>query len=162
YHLNAITDNGQGELFIAAESGYVYRSGDDGASWETLKPPYDGSFFDIVAYGDNIIVTGLRGHVFISRDRGDTWKPLPTGIQTALTAITRLQNNQLVIVGHAGVVLLVDGSMNTTSLYRLSSRSATSDAAEISANQLMLVGEHGASVLNLCDAFTEVLSEGCK
>ena len=59
-------------------------------------------------------------------------------------------------------VLLVDDSMNITSLYRLSSRSAISDAAEISANQLMLVGEHGASVLNLCDAFTEVLSEGCQ
>ncbi len=45
YHLNAIFRGPGDTLFIAAEYGSIYRSLDDGASWERLHPPYDGSFW---------------------------------------------------------------------------------------------------------------------
>jgi photosystem II stability/assembly factor-like uncharacterized protein len=162
FHLNAITANGEGDLYIAAEAGHVYRSDDNGGSWQVLKPPYEGSFFDVEAFGDTVIVAGLRGHIYVSTDRGEQWRSLSSGVQTALTGITPLQNGKLLVVGHAGVVLLVDEALQSVTIHRLAGRSAISDAVEMSANQVMLVGEHGASLLNLCQVFASELSGGCE
>src|SRR4051812_32655154 len=47
YHLNRIVGVGN-RLFIAAESGQLYRSDDRGASWRGMPSPYEGSFFGLV------------------------------------------------------------------------------------------------------------------
>jgi photosystem II stability/assembly factor-like uncharacterized protein len=161
YHLNAITDDGSGTLYIAAESGYVYRSRDGGKSWQVLNLPYEGSFFDIEAYGDTVIVVGLRGNAFVSTDAGETWRSLSTGVQAALTSITRLDSGHVVITGHAGVVLIADKQLTSMDLYRLHDRSAISDSLVVG-RRLVLVGEHGISTLNVCRVFASQLSGVCK
>jgi photosystem II stability/assembly factor-like uncharacterized protein len=45
YHLNAMVRFPDGVRLIAGEAGYSYRSLDDGASWEPLELPYDGSMW---------------------------------------------------------------------------------------------------------------------
>ena len=161
YHLNAITDNGNGKLYIAAESGYVYRSTDNGQTWQVLNLPYEGSFFDIAAYGNTVITAGLRGHIFVSHDAGESWHQLQTNIESALTSITRLESGQFVVMGHAGIVLLLDHQLSRVSTYQLADRSALSDAISLD-HELVLAGEHGVSTLDLCLAFSSKFSGDCE
>ena len=48
FHLNAITGDGKGRVFIAGEGGVMFRSLDGGLSWEALEPFYEGSWFGVV------------------------------------------------------------------------------------------------------------------
>ncbi len=147
-HLNAIARTGSGALFIVGERGTAFRSRDDGASWQRLKLPYDGSMFDVVGYaGDRIIAFGLRGHVYESGDLGDHWQRLATGTELSLMGGAALPNDGIVIVGANGIVL-----ERTQADQPL--RSHVDQSAGIIANVLplqgnaafLLVGEHGASV----------------
>lgn len=154
FHLNAISKNAVGELFIAAEAGNLYRSTDTGKHWTSLLSPYDGSFFDVLAWGDkHVAVAGLRGHLYVSADKGESWKKIPSNLETSLNSIIRLKNGQLLVVGHAGMVLLVSADFTEAVSYQLANRKALSDVYEFKANQLLLVGESGVSTFNLCDAF---------
>ena len=161
YHLNAITDNGSGTLFIAAESGYVYRSEDGGDNWQVLNPPYEGSFFDISASGDTVVVVGLRGHVFISEDAGKNWQQVNTGIETTLTSIKRIADQRYIVVGHAGVILLVNTRTGEVALYRQAARNAFSDVVLTKQQDLLMVGDHGIAIRDICQLFSAQLTETC-
>ena len=44
FHLNSIGKTDAGTLIIAGEAGVMFRSKDNGESWETLYSPYEGSW----------------------------------------------------------------------------------------------------------------------
>jgi photosystem II stability/assembly factor-like uncharacterized protein len=68
-HFNTVLRLGDGSLFIAGEKGLMARSSDEGANWQMLQSPYVGSFFGALPLGDKgVLVYGMRGNVFISRD----------------------------------------------------------------------------------------------
>ncbi len=45
FHLYSIVRMQTGELLVSGEAGSVYLSINNGASWEKLKTPYEGSYF---------------------------------------------------------------------------------------------------------------------
>lgn len=162
FHLNAISQNPDGELYIAAEAGNVYRSVDFGENWTTLSSPYEGSFFDVLAWGDShVALAGLRGNLYLSDDKGESWRKIPSIVETSLNSLTRLRNGQLLAVGHAGVLLLVSADFSRAMVYQLPDRKALSDVYEHKYNQVLLVGESGITALNLCDAFQAKMIIGC-
>ena len=64
-HLNALTAQAGGKLFIAGEAGLLLRSDDQGKIWQALPSPYKGSFFGVVALRDgSVLAYGLRGKIF--------------------------------------------------------------------------------------------------
>lgn len=161
FHLNAISRNSSGELFIAAEAGQIYRSIDNGDNWSVLPSPYEGSFFDVLSWGESqLAVAGLRGNFYLSNDKGDNWKKIPTNLETSLNSLIQLKNGQILAVGHAGIVLLLSADFLHTTSYQLANRKALSDVYEFKPNQLMLVGESGITTLDLCDVFKSQL-DGC-
>lgn len=105
-HLNAMARTGSGALFIVAERGSVFRSRDEGRSWQRLQMPYDGSMFGVIGYaGDQIMVFGLRGNAFESPDLGDSWQVLDTGTELSLMGGVAHGNGGAVLVGTNGIVL---------------------------------------------------------
>ena len=105
-HLNGITRTGSGAFFVVAERGSAYRSRDDGATWERLKLPYDGSMFGVIGdEGEHVLVYGLRGNVFESSDLGDHWQHIETGTQFSLIGGAPLGKDGAVLVGANGTVL---------------------------------------------------------
>jgi photosystem II stability/assembly factor-like uncharacterized protein len=162
FHLNAISQNPNGVRYIAGEAGNIYRSVNSGENWTTLSSPYEGSFFDVLAWGDShVAVAGLRGNLYLSSDKGESWNKIPSTVETSLNSLIRLKNGQLLAVGHAGVLLLVSADFSQTMIYQLPNRKALSDGYEIKPNQLLLVGESGVSLFNLCDAFKSEALGGC-
>lgn len=78
FHLNTVTGDGKGRVFVAGEGGVMFRTLDGGQSWESLEPFYDGSWFGAVynPQHDALLVFGLRGNLYRSIDFGATWEPV--------------------------------------------------------------------------------------
>ena len=106
-HFNAIVRTGSGGLLIAGERGALYRSRDNGVTWEKAKLPYDGSMFGALGWeGEHVLVLGLRGNVYESDDLGGSWRKVETGINANLMGGQALANGGAVLVGANGRVLV--------------------------------------------------------
>lgn len=104
-NLNAITGI-NGQLYIAAESGTVYRLNRATQRFDTLATGYDGSFFGLACQGQTVLAFGLVGTVYRSEDQGDTWAPLDTPSEAIITAGLALPDGQqFVLVNAAGDLL---------------------------------------------------------
>ena len=147
-HLNAIARTGSGALLIVGERGSAFRSRDQGATWQRLQLPYDGSMFGVIGYeGDHVLAFGLRGHAYESGDLGEHWNQVQTGTGLSLMGGAATADGGAAIVGANGVVLvrgkggeplrtLVDQSAGIISTVLPLGQGAT----------LLLAGENGASV----------------
>jgi photosystem II stability/assembly factor-like uncharacterized protein len=106
-HLMALFAGSQGQLFVAAESGGVFRSTDSGRSWSLVQTDNKGSFWAGLALRDgSLLMAGLRGHLYRSTDGGLHWLEVPSGTQQSLTAIAELGDGQVQVVGLSGSVLI--------------------------------------------------------
>lgn len=106
-HFNAIARTSDGSLLIAGERGSLLRSRDNGANWQRMKLPYDGSMFGAIGFdGQRAIVFGLRGHAFETEDLGDNWRELATGTELSLLGGVKLANGGVALVGANGLVLV--------------------------------------------------------
>lgn len=110
-HFNAIARTGSGALVIVGERGTVYRSRDNGATWQKTRFPYQGSMFGVLAWeGEHILAFGLRGNAYESKDLGDTWTKVDTGSANSLMGGVALANGGAVLVGANGKFLSRGGS----------------------------------------------------
>ncbi|WP_454247784.1 WD40/YVTN/BNR-like repeat-containing protein [Pseudomonas sp. F-14 TE3623] len=103
-HLYALA--GSAEVFyIAGEQGLLLRSLDSGRHFEQLDGPYDGTYFSLAIQDDGaLLIGGLRGKAFRSRDQGDTFEALTNPIPVSLGAAPRV-GHQTLWVNQAGSVL---------------------------------------------------------
>lgn len=150
FHLNAIVPAPDGDLFIAAEAGLIYRSSDGAASWESLESPYEGSFFG--ALGDTegeLLVFGLRGHLYRSRDAGREWEQIALDTQAMLTDATRLPDGRVVIVGLEGMVLIETEAGYEE--FQRPGRSGLTAVVAIDSETLVLAGDAGLSRVRLAE-----------
>ncbi|WP_165954234.1 WD40/YVTN/BNR-like repeat-containing protein [Seongchinamella unica] len=106
-HLNGITADSAGGLFIASEWGYIFRSTCSGKTWEAIETGYDGSFFGVVVNPatDSVFAYGLLGTIYRSRDRGATWEELDSGTASSLFGAVATANGALVMVGLNGTAV---------------------------------------------------------
>lgn len=150
-HLNGITRVKDAGLFIVGEQGTLYRSSDDGQTWQKLDSPYEGSFFGVIgtAKPQTLLAYGLRGNLYRSTDFGDTWQqvdlqaargPLEFGLSNA----TLLDDGSLVLVGNGGTVLHSSDDGVTFSVFNRADRLALAGASGLSDGNLILVGQGGA------------------
>ena len=147
FHLNAVAAAADGSLYLAGEAGHLYRSDDQGATWQALASPYEGSFFGFLPLSDGaLLVFGLRGELFRSEDRGATWTKVASGTEATLMAGLELGGGRVVVAGLAGALLRSDDSGRTFRSTPLEDRKANV-ALLGSADHLVLFGEGGARSL---------------
>jgi photosystem II stability/assembly factor-like uncharacterized protein len=148
-HLNAITGDNKGRVFIAGECGVMYRSMDNGGKWESLQPFYEGSWFGSVydAKHDALLVFGLRGNLFRSTDFGATWEPVSQDNTNTLAGGTASPQGEIVLAGAGGTVLRsTDGGQSfqhNVIKDRLNLSSGLSHGG-----RLLLVGQGGVRIDN--------------
>lgn len=104
-HLNAILALDDQRVMIAAESGYGFRSEDGGKTWESFRFPYPGSMFGLVRASGGVMAFGLRGHVQITNDFGDSWTELESGVNSTLLGGAVNSEGYPVLVGAGATVL---------------------------------------------------------
>ena len=150
YHLNRIVSSSDSRLYIAAESGHLYRSEDGGASWAGVLSPSEGSFFGVLPLSEGALLAfGLRGNLYRSADAGSTWERIPTGTVALLDGAARFAGHGVAIVGLAGVVLTSDDGGRTFRLLQQANRAGLSAAVAVGDDELATVGEDGAKLISL-------------
>ena len=148
-HLNAMASTPDGSLFIAGERGAMFRSLDQGETWERVAFPYDGSMFGLVTWGPgHVLAYGLRGHAFESLDAGNTWSQLDTGTEVALQGGVALDRGGTVLVGNEGVLLRRDDA--ASALVRATFETGLGETPLLTSalpleGRLLLIGEKGVS-----------------
>ncbi len=152
FHLNALVPAGTGRLFIAGESGVIYRSDDGGSTWRKLSSPYAGSWFGALALdADRLLLLGLRGSMFRSEDGGESWTQVRTGTKATLTGAVRVKPGLLLVTGLEGTMLVSrDGGRSVSidaGFKPLASRQGISTALTLPGGGLVLLGEFGAKRL---------------
>ncbi|WP_259363376.1 YCF48-related protein [Colwellia sp. MB3u-4] len=104
-HFNRVVADGR-TLYLAGEMGLIAKSNDFGASWEKLDEIYPGSFYDIKRTQEgNLLVVGLRGHIFRSLRNGTPWQAIDSDVTALLSAIVLSDDQRVFILGNNGVLL---------------------------------------------------------
>ncbi|MGL6291383.1 MAG: WD40/YVTN/BNR-like repeat-containing protein, partial [Silanimonas sp.] len=148
-HLNAIGRDTGGTLYLAGERGAMFRSSDNGDTWQRLEFPYEGSMFGLLTWdAGHVLAFGLRGNVFESTDGGNSWSRLDTGTEVALMGGSALPGGGAVLVGNEGTILRrADGASpfeRTTFQNADGETPVLSGAIPDAAGGLILIGDKGA------------------
>lgn len=155
-NFNAIIPLGDGYL-IAGELGTLiaYRppSGPDDASesrWRVLHSPYAGSFFgarELAAH--ELLVYGLRGHCFRSRDGGDTWSEIDTQTTANLYDSLELDNGDVIAVGAGGTILRIPRGGDSAVRLPYNGFNGFVSAQRVGDRRLLLFGDMGVHRIDL-------------
>ena len=145
-HLNAAFKGPNGEFYVAAESGAVFRSVDQGVTWEKILTGYNGSFWGGLAASDgSLYITGMTGNIWRSTDKGTTWTKLDTaGADQSVADGVQLKSGRFVFVGLGGQVLYSDDGQKFTLTYR-PNRKGLNAVMEDGADRLLIFGEAGVA-----------------
>ena len=153
YHLNGIAEVQGSGLFIVGEAGAMFRSADDGETWEKLEGPYQGSLFGVVGTGQpaTLLAYGLRGNLFRSTDFGDTWNPVELKaargpLEFGLANATVLADGSVLLVGNGGSVMRSADDGQTFEVYNRPDRVSLSGVTANAQGNLILVGQGGVRV----------------
>jgi photosystem II stability/assembly factor-like uncharacterized protein len=144
FHLNKIIKVDEFKLFVVAEAGHAYRSFDLGKTWESLVLPYSGSMFGANVFRGKIVTYGLRGHVLVTEDFGDSFIEIDSPVEDSLFGSEHTINDKLLIVGANGAVLQFK-NMSLSKIDIPNSDGDYTDLVSIKDNKLIFVGESGIS-----------------
>ena len=104
-HFNRIFSDGR-TTYLVGEIGLIAKSNDLGLTWSKFDDIYRGSFFDLSRTQiGNLLVVGLRGHVFRSLKNGSPWAPIETDTTALLNSIVLSDDDRVFILGNNGVIL---------------------------------------------------------
>jgi len=104
-HFNRLVIDGR-TLYMVGEIGLIAKSNDFGRSWQPFDEIYQGSFFDMARTKQgNLLVVGLRGHVFRSLKNGTPWQQRETNTTALINDIVLTDDNRIFLLGNNGVLL---------------------------------------------------------
>jgi len=104
-HFNKLVKDGR-TLFLLGETGMLAKSNDFGITWQQFEDIYQGSFFGLArTKTGNLIVAGLRGHVFRGIKNGSNWSEISTNTTALLNEVLISKDDRVLILGNNGVLL---------------------------------------------------------
>lgn len=104
-HLNQVSLLNQNQLIMVGEFGLIATSTDKGRNWQRLDDIYVGSFFDVAAQSQ-VIVSGLRGHVFYTEptqgvNQSTQWHPIELSEPVNINALIQLPDQTWRLFGNS-------------------------------------------------------------
>ena len=146
YHYKNITRAGN-VLIIGGEVGNLYRSLDNGRSWEQIDSPSEASYFGMISNdsGDMAIGTSFKGSIVYSLDQGASWTLAQAKTGATLGDGTALADGSLAVVSYAGQVFKITRTGKDISIENVAQAKfpGMTSAAEAGDGQLVVVGQKG-------------------
>jgi photosystem II stability/assembly factor-like uncharacterized protein len=133
------------DVFIVGELGLVQRLDRKLNRFVLVKTPYAGSFFGLVGKPGMVIIFGLRGNAFRSRDSGKTWRKLETGTKGGITGGAYLADGRLVLVDNGGAAIVTADDGDHFSRVVVAKPMALTGITAVTGNKAIVVGERGVS-----------------
>ena len=125
------------------------KSNDFGLTWQQFDGFYQGSYFSLARkQSGNILVAGLRGHVFRSIKNGQKWQEIVTNTTALLNDIVFSDDERIFVLGNNGM-LLVSSDDGESFSQRPQQDGKTLIAGVWFKGRLLAVSDVGIKVLNL-------------
>lgn len=147
-HLNSIRGI-NGQIFIAAEQGNVFRLNPQTQRFEALVTGYAGSFFGIAGNARNLLAYGLRGTVYRSQDNGNSWAAVESPSQATITAGSVSSTTGFVLVNSAGQLLVGDKDANSFQVVKMDCYMRLTSVIALRDRSVALTGMTGVVVKQL-------------
>lgn len=142
-HLYTMARSGT-DLFLAGEQGTLLRSRNQGQTFEALESPYEGTTLGLQATQSGALVMfGLRGKAFESRDAGDSWQRLDTLQPVTLTSGLSLADGSVLLADESGRVLRFSGDTNKAVALEVPQSSYFTGMAQTAAGNLVISSARG-------------------
>lgn len=145
-HLYAVRRVGEA-LLVAGEQGVLLRLDPSGRRLAALRVPPGGSLFGLTGRGRTVVAYGLAGRAIRSGDGGDSWHPVVTGVEEALTGGAALPDGRLALVTGAGQVLVSADDGRSFQPAAAGRGEPTAGLAPAGGDALALVGQGGTRSL---------------
>ena len=134
--------------YLAGEKGAMFRSLNEGASWERLKSPYSGTFFGATVLSDSkALVYGLQGNIWLTGNRGTSWSKVPSGLTRGINDGAVLTDGSVVLVTNAGGILTSQDEGKSFSLRFLPNRESISAVLPRDKGGILIAGQGGLRVI---------------
>lgn len=148
FHLNKAFRAKNGSIFVAAEFGTVYRSRDNGVTFEAIQTPYQGSFWGGMGVTDgSVLLYGMRGNVYRSADNGTTWTKVDAGTNKSFGGGRQLADGTVVLAGLNGAIAYsTDNGRGFTTVTR-PDRLGYNAVVEGPAGSIVIFGEPGVKTM---------------
>lgn len=141
-HLYAIRPVGS-ELYIAGEQGLILKLDKTSGQFRALNVPYNGTFFGLTGKTGSLIVYGMRGNAFRSKDGGASWQKIETGTTLGLMGSTVTADGMIVLVNQAGNLLVSRDGGAIFSLIKLEQPFPATSIAAVDNKSIILAGLRG-------------------
>jgi photosystem II stability/assembly factor-like uncharacterized protein len=151
HNLYAAIDSADG-IYIAAETGLVFRSSDQGASFPPTAMPGGASLFAAAPTGNGgIFVCGVAGSAFTSADDGKDWQASNMPTAANLTGARLLASGLLVVAAESGQVFVSrDHGRNFSPLPDIQPMSLY-DLTQAANGDLVMVGCSGTATISAAE-----------
>lgn len=135
-------------LLMVGEAGFFAISEDFGMHWEMQDAFYHGSLFDIAMLSsEHWLAVGLRGHIFLTEDEGDSWQEIVLSSQATINSIITV-DDVVFLSGNAGLwATSADGGLSFSAMTAAEGRPIVN--AVPYQDNMILVTELGIQILDL-------------
>lgn len=100
-------DERDGVFYIAGEQGLLMRLNPQTQQFTSIETPYNGTYFGVRALPNLLLAYGLRGSLYASRDDGQQWQQIDTGLNASLVSAVDA-GQQLIMVSQSGAMTALD------------------------------------------------------
>lgn len=145
YSLHAIRKVGE-HIYIVGELGLLLRLDSQQQRFVKLHSPYSGSLFGLTGNKDLLVVFGLRGNAYTSRDSGHSWARLDTDTHQSINAGTTLADGSFVLATTGGELLLSNSQGNAIGK-RLSTGRAPVYGVAMTHTDIVTIGPNGVRIV---------------
>ncbi|KON82605.2 YCF48-related protein [Azoarcus sp. PA01] len=148
-HLYTVHADGD-QLLISGEQGAFFGSADAGASFSAIKTPYAGTFFGVLALGDETLLAyGLRGNVWRSSDAGASWTHIALDQDITITSAVRLKDGSVVLADESGRLRRSNDRGRSFTALEVKAPNAITALAQAGDGALIMAGARGLNRVGL-------------
>ncbi|MDX1407591.1 MAG: YCF48-related protein [Saprospiraceae bacterium] len=146
YDLSPVADSGA--RYLVGEKGALFRSMDEGVSWEPMKSPYSGTLFGATSLSDyKTLIYGLQGNIWLTANRGVSWSKVSSGLSRGINDGALLADGTVVLVTNAGGILTSQDEGKSFSLRFLPDRESISAVLPREEGGILIAGRGGVRVI---------------
>ena len=120
-------------------------------AWRIIQSPYVGSFFGATQLkSGELLIYGLRGHLFRSLDRGNTWTSIDTGEATTnINDVIEMDGGDAIIVGGGGTLFRLKAGAAAAERIPYAGFNGFVSVQKMGADAVLLFGDGGAQFFQL-------------
>lgn len=136
-----------GNVFIAAEHGAVFRLNERSGRFIKFDTGYSGSLFGVVGSAKVLVAYGLRGSIYASNDAGGNWRAVGTPSEITINSGAFDESTgEFLLVNVAGDIVVGDAAAGTFSLRKGWSGARLSGITKTSSNHYVITSPSGVQV----------------